>query len=490
MYQDLSDDQLQLMHALCESFERAIHDGVPSIEVQLLAAPTSLRDVLFRELLAIELESRHESPTAAEYEMRFPDRHGDVNRVFTELGDRQTTTPPSNGLEETLDVGPGAATPAPESSRQATDDGNSFIGPYRLLRQIGAGGKGSVYLAEQVEPVERQVALKLIKSGMDSEQVIARFEAERQSLALMEHDSIARVLDAGTSISGQPYFVMELVRGAPITEYCEKNNLTLSEKLQLFVTVCHAIQHAHQKGIIYRDLKPSNVLVAESDGNHIPKVIDFGIANATGQRRADRTMFTELGQIVGTLEYMSPEQADLNELDIDTRSDVYSLGVLLYRLLTGTTPISAKELRELESTEMLRTIREVVPPKPSSRVTRLMDDPASSVRSSERVGLSKLLRRDLDWIVMKAVEKERGRRYESASALAADVQRFRNDEPVEASPPSVTYRLRKFSQRNKMLLAALATISAILVTATIVSGLLAAQAMRATTEEPFDAASC
>jgi serine/threonine protein kinase/WD40 repeat protein len=326
----------------------------------------------------------------------------------------------------------------------------SQIGPYKLLEQLGEGGMGVVYLAEQHQPVERRVALKIIKPGMDTRQVIARFEAERQALSLMEHPHIAKVLDAGTTESGRPYFVMELVSGVPITKYCDERRLTLRQRLELFIPVCQAIQHAHQKGIIHRDLKPSNVLIAEYDGQAVAKVIDFGVAKATGPQVTEGTRYTELGQIVGTLEYMSPEQASLNQLDIDTRSDIYSLGVLLYELLTGSTPFDQRRRRPAAFDELLRIIREVDPPRPSSRLSACDALPSiAASRGAEPARLKRLVRGELDWIVMKALDKDRNRRYETANGLALDLQRYLANEPVLACPPSQAYLLRKFVQRNK-----------------------------------------
>jgi eukaryotic-like serine/threonine-protein kinase len=324
------------------------------------------------------------------------------------------------------------------------------IGPYKLLQEIGQGGMGVVYMAEQTEPVERRVALKIIKPGMDSPQVIARFEAEEQTLAMMDHPNIAKVFDAGVTDSGRPYFVMELVRGVPITQFCDEHRITPRERLELFVPACHAIQHAHQKGIIHRDIKPTNVLVAEYDDRPVPKIIDFGVAKAVQQRVTERTMFTQFGQVVGTMDYMSPEQAKLNELDIDTRSDIYSLGVLLYELLTGETPFDRQRLRSAAFDELLRIIREEEPPRPSTRLSSSESLPSIAAnRQTEPKRLSTLMRGDLDWIVMKALEKERSRRYETANAFAADVQRYLSDEPVQACPPSAAYRLQKFVRRNK-----------------------------------------
>jgi serine/threonine protein kinase len=327
------------------------------------------------------------------------------------------------------------------------------VGRYKLLQQIGEGGMGVVYMAEQEQPVRRKVALKIIKPGMDSAQVIARFEAERQALAMMDHQNIARVLDAGTTDSGRPYFVMELVHGVPITKFCDDSQLTPRQRLELFIPVCQAIQHAHQKGIIHRDIKPSNVLVTMHDDKPVPKVIDFGVAKATEQRLTEKSLFTAFGSVVGTLEYMSPEQAEMNAFGVDTRGDVYSLGVLLYELLTGTTPLERKRLREAAYSEVVRLIKEVEPPRPSMRLSSSGDLPKiAASRKMEPEKLSRLLRGEIDWIVMRCLEKDRTRRYESAHALARDVERYLRDEAVEACPPSVVYRLRKFARKNRVAL--------------------------------------
>jgi serine/threonine protein kinase/WD40 repeat protein len=327
---------------------------------------------------------------------------------------------------------------------------STVIGPYKLLQQIGEGGMGAVFMAEQTQPVRRKVALKVIKAGMDSRQVIARFEAERQALAMMDHQNIARVLDVGTTDAGRPFFVMELVHGIPITKYCDDNHLNPRQRLELFVPVCQAIQHAHQKGVIHRDVKPSNVMVTLYDSKPVPKVIDFGVAKATEQSLTERTMFTQFGQMVGTLEYMSPEQAEMSGLGVDTRSDIYSLGVLLYELLTGSTPLSHKRLKEAAYAEMLRMIKEEEPPRPSTRLSTTEELPSIALnRGLEPTKLPGLVRGELDWIVMKALEKDRNRRYETASAFAADVQRYLHDEPVQACPPSAMYRWRKLVRRNK-----------------------------------------
>jgi len=335
------------------------------------------------------------------------------------------------------------------------------IGPYKLLQQIGEGGMGVVYMAEQLEPISRRVALKIIKPGMDTKQVIVRFEAERQALAMMDHVNIARVLDAGTTAQGRPYFVMELVNGVSITKYCDDNHLTPRQRLELFVPVCHAIQHAHQKGIIHRDIKPSNVMVTLYDGKPVPKVIDFGVAKATEQKLTERTLFTQYGTMVGTLEYMSPEQAELSALGVDTRSDIYSLGVLLYELLTGSTPLSSKRMKEAAYAEILRLIKEEEPPKPSTRLSESGEALASisAQRHTEPAKLSKLMRGELDWIVMKTLEKDRSRRYETANGFAADVQRYLDDEAVQACPPSAWYRFRKFARRNLRVLATAAVLA-------------------------------
>ena len=346
--------------------------------------------------------------------------------------------------------------PAPSlvdpSEPWSTGEGpGTVIGPYKLLEQIGEGGFGVVFLAEQSHPLRRKIALKVLKPGMDTRQVVARFEAERQALALMDHPNIARVFDGGATPTGRPYFVMELVKGVPITEYCDANHLSPRQRLELFVSVCAAVQHAHQKGIIHRDLKPNNVLVSRHDTTPVVKVIDFGVAKALGQVLTDKTLFTGIAQLVGTPLYMSPEQAGMSDLDVDTRSDVYSLGVLLYELLTGTTPFDKDRFRTVGYDEMRRIIREEEPARPSTRLSTLGQAAAtvSANRGSDPKHLTRLIRGELDWVVMKALEKDRNRRYESASALAADLHRYLHDEPVQACPPSTLYRVRKFVRRNR-----------------------------------------
>ncbi|MHC5537440.1 serine/threonine-protein kinase, partial [Singulisphaera rosea] len=354
----------------------------------------------------------------------------------------------------------------------------SMIGPYTLLERVGEGGMGVVYLAEQSAPVRRKVALKVIKPGMDTRPVIARFEAERQTLALMDHPHIARVLDAGTTSSGYPYFVMELVQGIPITEYCERETLAVRDRLELFVLICRAVQHAHQKGVIHRDLKPSNVLVTEVDGVAVPKVIDFGVAKAIGEGFTERTLSTGFHMRLGTPLYMSPEQAGPAGVDVDTRSDVYSLGVLLYELLTGTTPFDGETFRKAAFDEVWRIIREDEPPRPSSRLSTLgARSTTVSVRrkvNPKRLGLS--FQGELDWVVMKALEKDRDRRYATANDFAADVLNYLDDRPVGARGPSPLYRFSKFARRNRTALVAGLLVVSSLMAGTVVSVWQAARA--------------
>jgi len=372
------------------------------------------------------------------------------------------------------------ADPASRLSPVLSEGPGSTIGRYKLLEQIGEGGFGVVFMAEQTEPVQRKVALKIIKPGMDTRQVIARFEAERQALALMDHPHIAKVLDAGTTDSGRPYFVMELVKGVSIIQYCDDRRLAPRQRLELFATVCQAVQHAHQKGIIHRDLKPTNVLVADYDERPAAMVIDFGVAKAIGRPLTDKTMFTEFGQVIGTIEYMSPEQAKLNQLDIDTRTDIYSLGVLLYELLAGSTPFERKRLHCAAFDEMLRIIREDEFPNPSTRLSSSDSLPSIAAnRSLEPRKLAGLMRGELDWIVMKALEKDRNRRYETATALAHDIERYLHDDPVLARPPSAGYRFSKFARRNKVALLTLALVTSALAVGTAVSTWQAIRATRA-----------
>ncbi len=366
-----------------------------------------------------------------------------------------------------------ARSPMPEDQPQRLDTQAETVAPnlpgggrlgeadssfrrYRILQRVGAGGMGEVYEAEQLEPIRRRVALKVIKRGMDTEAVVARFESERQALALMDHPCIARVYDAGATPDGRPYFVMEYVSGIPITEYCDQNRLRIHERLGLFVQVCEGVQHAHQKGIIHRDLKPTNVMVTVHEGRPAPKIIDFGLAKATAHILTERTLYTELGQLVGTPEYMSPEQAEMSGLDVDTRTDIYSLGVLLYELLVGTLPFDSQTLRTGSFDDVRRRIREEEPQRPSARATTLISAAAKGARrpTAQLGALPKQLRGDLDWIVMKSMEKDRTRRYASASDLVADIRRHLSDEPVLAGPPSQSYRLKKFVRRHKVAVAA------------------------------------
>jgi serine/threonine protein kinase len=376
-----------------------------------------------------------------------------VESLLSAYGAGQFLEAPAPALADTVD--------APTT---LDEHPGSVLGSYKLLEQIGEGGFGVVFMAEQTQPVRRRVALKVLKPGMDSRQVVARFEAERQALALMDHPHIARVFDGGTTAAGRPYFVMELVRGVPLTDFCDQNHLTVRRRLELFVTVCQAVQHAHQKGIIHRDLKPSNVLVTLHDDKPVAKVIDFGIAKATGQQLTDKTLFTNFAQMVGTPLYMSPEQAQLSGLDIDTRTDIYSLGVMLYELLTGTTPFTPERLKQAGYEGMRRIIREEEPPRPSTRLSTLGPAAAtlSMLRQSDPKRLSRQFRSELDWVVMRCLEKDRNRRYETANALALDVRRYLDDEPVQACPPSVGYRFRKFARRYKTALGILALVIAVL----------------------------
>jgi serine/threonine protein kinase len=387
---------------------------------------------------------------------------GNDQRLRNQIDELLAAYPKIESFLEPPVASPAATVDAVFASEQA----GTVIGPYRLLEQIGEGGFGVVFMAEQTQPVRRKVALKLLKAGMDTRHVVARFEAERQALAIMDHPNIARVLDGGATASGRPYVVMELVKGVPITDYCDQNRLTPRQRLVLFLAVCQAVQHAHQKGIIHRDLKPSNVLVSRYDTTPVVKVIDFGVAKALGQELTDKTLFTGLAQMVGTPLYMSPEQAGMSDLDVDTRSDVYSLGVLLYELLTDTTPFTRERFKNAGYDEIRRIIREEEPPKPSTRLSNSTGTllSISAQRQTQPAQLSKLVRGDLDWIVMKAMEKDRTRRYETATGFATDIQRYLADEPVEACRPTAGYRLQKFVRRNRgLVLAASLVILALVV---------------------------
>ncbi len=385
-----------------------------------------------------------------------------------------------------LEKGATEVTPTLLDQTPLTEGPGTVIGRYKLLEQIGEGGFGVVYVAEQQEPVRRQVALKIIKLGMDTRQVVARFEAERQALALMDHPNIAKVFDAGATDSGRPFFVMELVKGIPITKYCDQEKLSTHDRLKLFIAVCQAIQHAHQKGIIHRDIKPSNILVTVQEGKPVPKVIDFGIAKATQQRLTEKTLHTQLEQLIGTPAYMSPEQAEMSGLDIDTRSDIYSLGVLLYELLTARTPFDAKELLKSGLDEMRKIIRESEPPRPSTKLSTMLDGELTTTakhRASEPPRLIHLVRGDLDWIVMKCLEKDRTRRYDTANGLAADLKRHLDNEPVVARPPSTAYRFQKLVRRNKLAFAAAGAVGVALLLGIVVSTWQAVRASRAQREQ-------
>jgi serine/threonine protein kinase len=361
------------------------------------------------------------------------------------------------------------------------------VGPYKLLERNGEGGMGEVWVADQQAPIKRRVALKLVKPGMDSRNVLARFEAERQALAVMDHPNIAKVLDAGTTAEGRPFFIMELVKGTPITEFCDARRLIPRGRLELFVPVCQAIQHAHQKGVIHRDIKPSNVLVALHDETPVAKVIDFGVAKAVGQQLTEKTIYTGFGALVGTPAYMAPEQATFNQLDIDTRADVYALGVLLYELLAGSPPVEPERLKKAALDEVLRIVRDEEPPRPSQRLSTSQSRATiAATRQSDPGKLSQLLRGELDWIVMKALEKDRARRYETANGLARDVQRYLAGDAVEACPPTLGYRLRKLYRRNRAAVLTAGAFVLVLVAAAALSVAFAIHARRAEAEAVAD----
>ena len=446
------------LDALCNEYEdNWSANAPPSFSDYLNRIDDEYRDALLLSLLEVEVDLRISDGQSIDPQQyaRFGDAA--VAHAIKLLSNKDETALP-NRADSSL-LSPDSMTP-------------KQIGPYKLLQQIGEGGMGSVWMAEQEKPVRRRVALKLIRADMGSKEVVARFEAERQALAMMNHQNIAKILDAGTSEQGNPYFVMELVKGVPITKYCDDNRLSVTERLQLFMDVCAGVQHAHQKGIIHRDLKPGNILVAVEDGKPVAKVIDFGLAKAmeSTHRLTDQSLFTGIGQVLGTLKYMSPEQASMDNQDIDTRTDIYALGVILYELLTGSTPLDDSSIKGEAILKVLEIIRDKDPVRPSSKLGSSTDEQISTIVGHRRIDQAKLNRAlagDLDWIVMKALEKDRTRRYESASGFAADVERYLTNEPVEARPPTVGYKLRKYIRRNKGLVASLATITVVMLVAII-----------------------
>ena len=470
---DQSPLQPSRINAICDQFENAWQaETVPKIADYLDAVEPTQRADLLGLLLAVDIEFRGKR-----------DGHVDTS-VYEPLGQEAVALAQRILENQSMPLmgSPMEKESALVKTTQPEHQKSEWIGPYKLLQKIGEGGMGVVWRAEQEEPVRRHVALKVVKSGRHTKQVLARFDAERQALALMAHPNIAQVLDAGTTDYGQPYFVMELVEGIPLTDYCDKNQLNIQKRLQLFISVCHAIQHAHQKGIIHRDLKPSNVLVTDYDGAPVPKVIDFGLAKALDQQNklTNQTLFTEFGQVLGTLQYMSPEQAEINPINVDTRTDIYSLGIILYELLTGTTPIQKEKIKEVALLQALEVVREKVPPTPSSRLSDSGDtlSDISQQRKVEPKRLQQILSGDLDWIVMKALEKNPDRRYDGAASFAKDIQRFLNHEPVLARRPSKAYQLKKFLSRHRLAASFVFAIAVLLVVGVTLSTSLAIWALQ------------
>ena len=443
------------INKICRQFESQWNSAnKPSLEQFLTTENSSLGSALVRRRIRIDIRYRWqntERPDAGFYAAYGKDVQQIARQIIESSGED-----PEHFEVSVLNL----------SQNQAAGAKSQVIGPYKLLQLIGEGGMGVVWLAEQRAPVQRRVALKLVKGRVEDRQIIARFEAERQALAMMDHPNIAKVLDAGTTDEGNPYFVMELVNGIPISEYCDRNTLTPRGRLELFVPVCKAVQHAHQKGIIHRDLKPSNILVQVSDGQPIAKVIDFGLAKALQHqtRLTDKTLFTEFGQVVGTLQYMSPEQATMDAMNIDTRSDIYSLGVVLYELLAGSTPLDKESVREKAMLQILEFIRETEPPRPSHRLSSSGDSirEVSELRQIQPSKLQQILRGELDWIVMKALEKDRTRRYETASDFAQDINNYLSGDSVNARPQSSWYQIQKFARKNKGLVASILAIGLVL----------------------------
>ncbi len=442
-FEHLNDEQLNVLHITSEAFERSIRAGqLVNMESYLEPVPTALRGVVFRELLAIESEwvqSQGMIPDESGYLERFPEYRAEILDIFKVENESSSAARSGNAKFQT-----------PSMPDELLPAGTVIEGRYTIVKLIGEGGMGSVYLADQHEPITRQVAIKFIRGGMDSKAVQARFEFERQSLALMDHPGIARVYDGGQTVNGLAYFAMELVRGVPITAYCDERRLSLRARLTLFVAICKAVQHAHAKGIIHRDLKPGNILVTEVDGRPVPKVIDFGVAKAIDLQRTQQSLAASLAMIVGTPAYMSPEQADPESNDIDTRTDVYALGVIMYELLVGSPPRDTVNLRRGAFMEAIRMVHEVDSPRPSTKVNSSLSlSKIAANRSIEPDRLAPTLRGELDWIALKALEKDRSRRYETVNGLARDVERYLDGDVVEARPPSTAYRLQKFVKRHK-----------------------------------------